>query len=214
MGGKAHIVLLSMSLKNISFPGEKINYLTPTWDEMDELAFKISKAMLADGKKFDRIVTLAKGGWPMTRSLVDFLSIKEVASIGIKFYSGINQRLSQPKIYQDFPVSLTGEEVLLFDDVADTGKSLKFTKTHLLKSNVQSLTTAALFYKPHSIFKPDYYGFETSAWIIFPYEIVEATSFLAKKWKKQGLTPAAIKTRFLQFGFSEKIIEFYGRKTL
>lgn len=203
-----------MSLTNISFAGEKINYLTPTWDEMNELAFKIAQQMLADGKKFDRIVTLAKGGWPMTRSLVDFLSIKEVASIGIKFYSGINQRLSQPEIYQDFPVSLAGEQVLLFDDVADTGESFKFTKDHLLKGNIKSLTTASLFYKPHSLFQPDYYGFETSAWIIFPYEVVEAMTFLANKWTKQGLTSPAIKTRFLQFGFPEKIIEFYGRQAI
>lgn len=203
-----------MSLKPINFPGEQINYLTPTWDEMNELAFKIAQQMLDAGKKFDRIVTLAKGGWPMTRSLVDFLSIKEVASIGIKFYSGINQRFPVPKIYQDFPVSMAGEQVLLFDDVADTGESFKFTKDHLLKGNVQSLTTAALFYKPHSVFQPDYYAFETSAWIIFPYEVVEAMIFLADKWKKQGLTSAAIKTRFLQFGFPEKIIEFYGSQAI
>lgn len=203
-----------MSLKTINFPGEKINYLTPTWDEMNQLVFKISQQMLQDGKKFDRIVTLAKGGWPMTRSLVDFLSIKEVASIGIKFYSGINQRLPQPKIYQDFPISLAGEKVLLFDDVADSGESLQFTQGHLLKGNIRSLTTASLFYKPHSVFKPDYYGFTTSAWIIFPYEVVEAMIFLANKWKKEGLTPAAIQTRFLQFGFPKKIIQFYGRHCL
>lgn len=199
-----------MSLKNINFPGEKINYLTPTWDEMNELAFKISQQMLSSGKKFDRIVTLAKGGWPMARSLVDFLSVDKVASIGIKFYSGINQRFSQPEIYQDFPVKLTGEKVLLFDDVADTGKSFQFTQKHLQINGVQSITTASLFYKPHSVFKPDYYGFETSAWIIFPYEVVEAMAFLADKWKKQGLAPAAIKIRFLRFGFPKKIIQFYG----
>ena len=212
MGRKAHIALLSMSLKNINFPGEKINYLTPTWDEINDLTFKIARQMLAAGKKFDRIVTLAKGGWPMTRSLVDFLSADKVVSLGIKFYSGINQRFSEPKIYQDFPIKLTGEKILLFDDVTDTGNSFQFTQTHLQKNNVKSITTASLFYKPHSVFKPDYYGFETSAWIIFPYEVVEAMIFLADKWTKQGLTPATIKARFLRFGFPEKIIQFYGRQ--
>lgn len=214
MAAKANIALLSMSLKNINFPGEKINYLTPTWDEINDLTFKIARQMLAAGKKFDRIVTLAKGGWPMTRSLVDFLSADKVVSLGIKFYSGINQRFSEPKIYQDFPIKLTGEKILLFDDVTDTGNSFQFTQTHLQKNNVQSITTASLFYKPHSVFKPDYYGFETSAWIIFPYEVVEAMIFLADKWTKQGLTPATIKARFLRFGFPEKIIQFYGRQAI
>jgi len=210
MAAKANIALLSMSLKNINFPGEKINYLTPTWDEINDLTFKIARQMLAAGKKFDRIVTLAKGGWPMTRSLVDFLSADKVVSLGIKFYSGINQRFSEPKIYQDFPIKLTGEKILLFDDVTDTGNSFQFTQTHLQKNNVKSIITASLFYKPHSVFKPDYYGWETSAWIIFPYEVVEAMIFLADKWTKQGLTPATIKARFLQFGFPKKIIQFYG----
>ncbi|KKS79921.1 MAG: Phosphoribosyltransferase [Candidatus Beckwithbacteria bacterium GW2011_GWA2_43_10] len=205
---KANITLLFMSLKNISFPEEPINYLIPTWDEINGLAFKIARQMLKDGKKFDRIVTLAKGGWPMTRSLVDFLSVDKVVSLGIKFYSGINQRFSEPKIYQDFPVKLTNEIVLLFDDVADTGQSFQFTKNHLQKNNVKSITTASLFYKPHSLFQPDYYGFKTSAWIIFPYETIESIKFLLNKWTNQGLTPSVIKARFLRFGFP-KNQDFY-----
>lgn len=198
-----------MSLKNISFPNEKIKYITPTWEEMNDLAFQISQKMIAAGKKFDRIVTLAKGGWPMARSLVDFLSVSQVASLGIKFYSGINQRFAQPKIYQDFPVSLKGEQVLLFDDVADTGESFKFTKSHLLKNGVKSITTAALFYKPHSIFKPDYYGFKTVAWIIFPYEKVEALQFLSKKWLSAGLSQSAVRSRLSQLGINSAYLQAY-----
>ncbi|MDZ7586622.1 MAG: phosphoribosyltransferase family protein, partial [Patescibacteria group bacterium] len=146
-----------------------------------------------------------------TRSLVDFLSVEKVVSLGIKFYSGINQRFSQPKIYQDFPILLTNEKVLLFDDVADTGKSFQFTREHLQKNKVKSITTASLLYKPHSIFKPYYYGYQTSAWIIFPYEVIEAMTFLADKWKKQGLSLHTIKARFLKFDFPPKIIKYYAR---
>ena len=187
-----------MNFSSISFPGETTQYITPTWDDMNNLAFTIAVAMLQAGKKFDRIVTLAKGGWPMTRTLVDFLSLSQVASLGIKFYSGVNQRFKQPEIYQDFPVSLKGERVLLFDDVADTGQSFKFTKNHLEKNGVQSITTAALFYKPHSVFKPDFYGFETAAWIIFPYEKVETMKFLINKWRSRHLTEAEISRRLVK----------------
>lgn len=198
-----------MSLKNINFPGEKINYLTPAWDEINDLTFKIAKQILDAGKKFDRVVTLAKGGWPMTRSLVDFLSVDKVVSLGIKFYSGINQRFSQPEIYQDFPVKLTGEKILLFDDVTDTGNSFQFTQTHLQKNNVKSITTASLFYKPHSVFKPDYYGFETSAWIIFPYERIESMKFLINKWQSRGLSKTQISSRLIKLGTPESWIKFY-----
>lgn len=198
-----------MHFSLIKFPGETTQYITPTWDEMNQLAFVIAKQIQADQKQFDRIVTLAKGGWPMTRSLVDFLSVNQVASLGIKFYSGINQRYQEPEIYQDFPVKLKGESVLLFDDVADTGNSFIFAKKHLQKNGVKSITTAALFYKPRSIFKPDYYGFTTSAWIIFPYEAIEAMKFLNHKWQAKGLTPTQIKLRLIKLKTPQAWIDHF-----
>ena len=194
-----------MNFPKISFPKETTQYITPTWDDMNDLAFQISQKMIKAGKKFDRIVTLAKGGWPMTRSLVDFLGVEQVASLGIKFYSGVNQRFVKPEIYQDFPVSLKGENILLFDDVADTGESFKFTKDHLLKNKVKSITTASLFYKPHSVFKPDFYGFTTSVWIIFPYEKVETMKFLINKWQSRSLSQSVINSRLCKL-LGKKIV--------
>jgi hypoxanthine phosphoribosyltransferase len=60
-------------IKPVSFPEEEITYLTPSWDDMNKLAFDISRAMLEDGRQFDRVVTLARGGWPMAVPVVDFL---------------------------------------------------------------------------------------------------------------------------------------------
>lgn len=198
-----------MNFTPIQFPNESIEYIAPTWIDLNQLAFEISKMMLGDELKFDRIVTLAKGGWPMTRSLVDFLKVKEVASIGVKFYSGINTILEKPQIYQDLPVSVAGESVLLFDDVADTGASMVFVKAHLEQLGIKKIVTASLFYKPHSIFKPDYYAAETSAWILFPYDLVESIQVLGGKWRKQGLNVTEILHRFEQLGFDRDKVEYF-----
>lgn len=198
-----------MDTQTHTFPNDPVTYISPSWKDMEQLAFAVSQKILQDGKTFDRIVTLAKGGWPMTRSLVDFLSISEVASIGVKFYKGINERLNMPEIYQDLPVSVTGERVLLFDDVADTGESLEFTQNYLLEHGVAEVTTATVYYKPHSRLKPDFYGAETSAWIIFPYDAVEMIGVLGKKWQEQGCEKSESQHRFEQLGFDPKVIETY-----
>lgn len=200
----------SMEFNNFSFPGDKTNYITPTWDDMSWLSFEVARQIRSKNIPIDRIVTLAKGGWPMTRSLVDYLAVPEVASIGVKFYKGINQRLNMPEIYQDLPVSVRGEKVLLFDDVADTGESLEFTKNYLLEHGVAEVTTLTLFYKPHSNFLPDFYGAETSAWIIFPYDAVEMIKVLGGIWKSQGCQPHEIRDRFVQLGFNDQIINYYS----
>lgn len=143
----------------------------------------------------------------MTRTLVDFLRVGSVASIGVKFYAGINERLKVPQVYQELPVSVQGERVLLFDDVADSGESLQFATEYLLKAGVEEVITATLFYKPHSIVRPDVFGFETNAWIIFPYELVEAVLLLRQKWQTQGISPEAMNQRFTQLGFRTDWVE-------
>ena len=198
-----------MEIPQISFPEEEINYIIPSWLDLDRLAFKISQEIAQAGKKFDRIVTLAKGGWPMSRSLVDYLEVNEVASIGIKFYAGINTRFKHPHVYQNIPVAVAGETVLLFDDVADTGESLKFALDYLKVQGVKQITTATLFYKPHSVYRPDFYGYETTDWIIFPYDAVEAIRMLAPKWVKAGVSEDKVRERLKQLGIREEVIKAY-----
>jgi len=200
-----------MNFKTIKFSKDKISYIAPTWEEMNQLVFLVAKKIIEARESFDRIVTLAKGGWPMTRSLTDFLLIGKVASIGVKFYCGINKRLSTPQIYQHLPVKIKGEKILLFDDVTDTGGSLQFAKDYLLKHGIGYLKTATLFYKPHSFFKPDFYGAKTKAWIVFPYDAIESLRVLGKEWRKKGVGELQIKKRFIKLGFSKEWINYYTR---
>ncbi len=139
----------------------------------------------------------------MTRCIVDFLGVHEVASIGVKFYAGIHERFERPKIYQDLPVAVVGERILLFDDVADTGESLKFTYEYLSRyRGVRDLVTATLFTKPHSIMMPDFSGASTTAWIIFPYDAAEMIELVGPKWQKAGVPDSEIEDRFKSLGFS------------
>lgn len=194
----------------ISFPNHDISYITPSWEELDLVALRLATRIRESGRQFDRLVTLAKGGWAMSRSLVDFLDIPTVASIGIRFYAGINKRLKEPQIYQELPVSVKGERVLLFDDVADSGESLLFTRDHLIAQGVKDVTTATLYYKPHSVLRPDFYGDETTSWIIFPFEIMESIHEVAINWQKEGnLTQDQLIANFARLGVRREFVEYY-----
>jgi len=200
-----------MALQLHSFPNDPITYVYPSWEDLDDICVELAEKITASGKKFDRIVALAKGGWPFAKSLVDLLAIPEVASIGIRFYSGVYQRLEKPEIYQNLPVAVKGEHILLFDDVADSGESLIFTNELLLRQGVASVTTATLFYKPHSQFKPDYYGEITSAWIVYPFDKREGMGLLQKKWADQHLSLDELCDRFRTMGIKPAAIEFFRK---
>ncbi len=201
-----------MQFQTHSFPPDPTSYIAPTWQQLQELAFAVSRKLLDQNLQFDRLVTLAKGGWPMSRSLVDYLSIPEVASVGVKFYSGINSLLAEPEVYQDLPVEVQGERVLLFDDVADSGESLIFTQNYLRDRGVAQVTTATLFYKPKSRVKPDAFGAQTSSWILFPFEVVEMTSLLRSKWEEAGASEMEITDRLTQLGFDPTQIQYFFPK--
>lgn len=197
--------LSNKSFTEVSFAGDKAKYITPKWDELDHLTLLIAAQIKAHATKFDLVVALAKGAWPMSRSLVDYTGIGELASLGVKFYQGINQRLKEPVVYQELPVSVQGKRVLLFDDVADTGESLRFAKQYLLEQGAQAVVVATLFHKPWSVLEPDFYGASTQAWIIFPFEIREMVVLLGKNWREQGITSEEITKRYQKLGFMEVI---------
>jgi hypoxanthine phosphoribosyltransferase len=198
-----------MQFPSYTFSQDPMEYIAPTWSDMNLLAFEVARQVLDSNWRPDRIVTLAKGGWAMTRSLVDYLGVNDVASMGVKFYSGINERLDQPEIYQDLPVTIAGEKLLLFDDVAETGHSLVFARDILLERGAAEIKTATLFYKPHSVLKPDYFAAETSTWIVFQYECIEAARMLVPKWRASGAEESEIVDRLGKLGLDEQVYGHY-----
>lgn len=203
------IVETTLKLKPIVFPQEETIYLAPSWEELAELTFEVAQKIIKDSRAFDRIVTLAKGGWPMTVSLVDFLKIPFAASFGLRSYDEMGHQLAESIVYQDIPPVVKDERVLLFDDIADTGKSFLYATDHLKRLKAKSITSACLFYKPHSAFTPDYHVIKTEAWIILPYEVREMVETLGKKWLKAGIDEVEIKRRFSELKFDPHQVEYY-----
>ncbi len=195
-----------MTFKKITFESDKAKYITPSWNDLDKLTLQVAQKVIQAEIKFDLIVALAKGAWPMSRSFLDYTNIKELASLGVKFYSGINERLQKPDIYQNIPTSVKNKNILVFDDVADTGESLLFTQEYLLKQGANKVETATLFLKPWSSFIPNFYGTTTDAWIIFPFEKREMKNLLGKNWQKNGKTQAEILERYHKLGFNKAVI--------
>lgn len=194
-----------MEPKLFQFPNDPLSFLVLSWDDLHAATGKVAEQIRQSGTEFDVLVTLAKGGWPMARTLVDYLEVTQVASLGVRFYSGVNERLDKPQVYQDLPPSLAGKRVLLFDDVADTGESLVFAHEYLRSLGVQQVHTATVFYKPRSRFKPDYFAQQTDAWIIFPYEGRESRRVLTARWQKLGVDDATIESQLRTLGVDELI---------
>lgn len=200
--------------KKTQFLKETWSYIAPTWEEMGLICLDLGVEINESKKKFDTLITLAKGGWTWARTMADILQVYELSSFKLSFYDSSSPgiRLKKPLLEIPLTIPLAKKKVILFDDVNDSGHSLKYAIKYLEHFGPSSITTATLFHKPKfAIIKPDFVGSETDAWIVFPHERREVIDGLALKWKKNGLKTKEIRERLIKIGLPEKEVNIFLR---
>jgi hypoxanthine phosphoribosyltransferase len=183
------------------------NYVAPGWDQVYAMLLDLALRIRKSGFKADLIVGVSRGGWAPARILSDLLENARTANIRIEFYTGLGKMASKPIITQPISDIIAGKNALVVDDVSDTGESLKVALEHLLKMGAASVKTVTIYYKPHSLLKPDYFADSTSDWIIFPWERLEATKLLIDVAKAAGLSMDSVRETLRKCNFSETIID-------
>ncbi len=98
------------------------------------------------------------------------LSIKNVFVVSVEYYTGIDQRLDFPVMLppQLNLVDIKDSKVLVVDDVADTGHTLKAV-LDFVGTTVSESRTAVIYEKSHSVVKCEYVWKRTDQWIDFPW---------------------------------------------
>ena len=119
-----------------------------------------------------QIIYIERGGMVIGRLLSDALPVKNVYGVRASYYTGIGRRRSSVRMGNLPMIKKTSGYVLLVDDVADTGKTLRKVAGSIRKRYGARVLTCTVFYKPRSIIKPDFYAKEigNDKWIIFEYE--------------------------------------------
>lgn len=160
---------------------EVIDYEVPTMEDIFYLSLEVARKILKDGKDFDCIVGISRGGLIPTRLLSDFLSIKDIRIIRSIFYTGTGETLERPIVDISTVGDIKGLKVLIVDDVADTGNTLNEVKNKILEMGAVEAYIATLYVKPWRRVKVNYYAAETDKWIVFPWEIREVIEDLIDK---------------------------------
>lgn len=141
-----------------------------TWDLYGRGIRELSGLIAADGFRPDIILGIARGGLFPAGSIGYALSIKNVYLMNVEYYTDIDERLDVPVIlppYLDM-VDLHDADVLVVDDVADTGHTL--AKVYeFVEDKVNETRAAVLYEKPRSVIQCEYVWRRTDKWINFPW---------------------------------------------
>ncbi len=191
---------------------QELEFEVPTWNQIYKMLMKIAEKIRNDNFKPDVIVGVSRGGWPPARVLSDLLENPNLANVKVEFYVGVAETKGEPTLTQPVSVNVAGKKVLVVDEVADTGKSLQLIKEHLQKEGAAAVKIAAVYLKPWSIVKPDYYARETSRWIVFPWEIKETIRKIVEKCKEQGKPIERETEKLVGAGLSRRLVNRFLRE--
>ena len=186
--------------------GSELEFEVPTWNQIYEMLLNLAEKIRRDKFKPDLIVGVSRGGWPPARVLSDLMDNPNLATVRAEFYLGVAETKEEPVLTQPVSVPVAGKKVLIVDEVADTGKSLKLVKEHILENGAVKAKVATVYYKPWSIVKPDYYEKESSRWIVFPWEIKETIRKIVKKCKENGKSVKDETAKLVKAGLSADLV--------
>ena len=144
-----------------------------TWETFGTATRELAEAIAADGWIPDIVVAVARGGLTVAGALSYALGVKNCGAINVEFYTGVDARLEVPVVLPPSLdlVDVTGLQVLIADDVADTGHTLRLVR-EVMAQHVAEARTAVLYHKPHSVIVPTYAWKRTDAWVNFPWSVL------------------------------------------
>ncbi len=150
-----------------------------------EDSFRLGEMVLESNFKPTFMIAIWRGGVPMGIAIQDFLAFHGIEtdhiSIRSASYPGIDNQQHRVKVlgikYLVNQLQQT-DKLLIVDDVFDTGRSIEAILTKLKKLTRRNMPSAVRiavpYYKPSRNKTdriPDYYLYETEAWLKYPHSL-------------------------------------------
>ncbi|CAN5555631.1 phosphoribosyltransferase [soil metagenome] len=141
-----------------------------TWDMFGDASRDIAQMVVDDGYEPDMVLAIARGGLLIGGAIGYALSVKNVYTMNVEFYTGVDERLDVPRILPPAPdfVDVSDARILIVDDVADTGHTLRSVEV-FCDGKVAEVRTGVLYEKSQSVVRCDYVWKRTDQWINFPW---------------------------------------------
>jgi len=154
-----------------------------SWSEYHQKIEQLAVKIYQSNWDFNQIVCIAKGGLRIGDTLCR-LYRKPLAILCASSYSGPENRLRGDIRFSSHLAMTTeklGDRILLLDDLADSGVSLRESINWLNRNydtEIEAIRTGVIWYKACSVTTPDYYVdyLPDNPWIHQPFEHYEHLS--------------------------------------
>lgn len=146
-----------------------------SWQDVERDVLGIIEKMKQDNFEPEVIISIARSGLIPAAMIAYALGNKELYVVKIDFSktqkSGKDQDLAErPTITQELTKDIHGLKVLVVDEMAVSGSTLKLMDTYMSIKNPAEVRYAVLYKQPWSEFTPDYSGREIKEWPLYPWK--------------------------------------------
>jgi hypoxanthine phosphoribosyltransferase len=145
------------------------------WEDIENGILKLAQDILVSDYQPSVVIGISKGGVILASLISDILNVP--VDLMQLTHWGFGKAEGQVIIKHSPSLSINGHDVLLIDDVSDTGMTLMTARDELYRLGARNVRTAVLDYKAlSSRYVPDYYAYKWTRWvyIIYPWESFEA----------------------------------------
>lgn len=146
-----------------------------TWKDIEKDCQQVANKLKE--KQFDLIVAITKGGLPPAVILANkYLNKPHIVTLQLEEITEEEKAGYQAKkvkvISELNTYPIKEKNVLIVDDVADTGSTLKKAIQLVQEKQPKSIVTAVLHHKPRSQIIPDVFArrFPNQTWVTYPWE--------------------------------------------
>lgn len=170
-------------------PGEQIKCKLISWAQAVKDAKSLSRLVMDSGYKIDIAVAIARGGLVPARILCDYLLIRNLTAIKVEHWGTAATQTEKAVLKYPLNADIKDKNVLLVDDITDTGDTLRVSMEYLKTFEPKEIKTALLIHKTCSVITPDYFvrKVEKWKWIIFPWHLWEDLTGFIKKITDSGI---------------------------
>lgn len=153
------------------------------WSRAIEYCYKLATKILDDGFRPDMVIAISRGGLVPARIVSDVLGVDQLYVVKSRLWGIGGKLFDQPRVEGAQAIEVRGKDVLVIDEVVDTGATMSKVVDIIKWNGARAVKTGVLHYKSTSSFVPDYFveKIERWAWIFYPWSFSETLYALARK---------------------------------
>jgi hypoxanthine phosphoribosyltransferase len=172
-----------------------------TWDEIATWTETVARKISETGFKPTVVIGLTRGGWVPARLICDHLKVKKLYAVKTEHWGVTANQDGKALLTQELSMDIANDNVLVVDDITDTGESLILALGHLMKMKPKELKSSTLLHIAHSKIQPDFFCVhvpkEEWTWFIFPWNLHEDLRTILPKTLTEARNEKGIQKAFM-----------------